>query len=401
MKRLHPKRNAMLRTFLMPLILASATVLSSPNRSRAAELTSIVLDNPQTGAVTNRGYFISRSANETRIYKEGHHFLSVLSENGIFALRPHPGKDVDGWGSTLYLQPFIAGTTVLGHTSVPNITVVTNNGVPSVRIEAAGLVSRGLVDSYGTWQASLNVVYDNSNKKINATGSYNVNTPGTLEGIGDINFYKLASNFLRDVPVLDGTTTNTGDMAYFEFNGDVLPGGFSKTNKWDFAKAGSSYPQDYNTKLLVNLIGDENVVDTVRQGYEAINPACKPNLKVLLEAANPDSRVMMGIGYSVPESKDFAADNVGLTGYVTQKILTTNFSFNVDIESSAIPKDKYSSEVTLTGTGTNTSYQSVYFSPSASESFTRVGSMKRKGATFTGKYKVDSSSAQGFFRSSE
>lgn len=52
------------------------------------------------------------------------HFMTVLKQDGIFALRFHPGLDEDGWGSTLYAQPFFPPDSLghaehsLGHTIV-------------------------------------------------------------------------------------------------------------------------------------------------------------------------------------------------------------------------------------------------------------------------------------------
>jgi len=43
------------------------------------------------------------------------HFMTVEKKDGVFALRFHPGLDEDGWGSTLYAQPFFPPGS-LGHT---------------------------------------------------------------------------------------------------------------------------------------------------------------------------------------------------------------------------------------------------------------------------------------------
>ena len=43
----------------------------------------------------------------------------------MFVIRPHPGLDPNGWGSSLYLQPFLPGAT-LGGTSVTSYAIETN-----------------------------------------------------------------------------------------------------------------------------------------------------------------------------------------------------------------------------------------------------------------------------------
>jgi len=91
-------------------------------------------------AVTNAGWGIER-----RCYSDGHHFLSILNEGGIFALRPHPGIDLNGWGGTLYLQPFLPGAVLRG--SVISTCQANPDGI---EVAATGLVSRGASDQYGT-----------------------------------------------------------------------------------------------------------------------------------------------------------------------------------------------------------------------------------------------------------
>jgi len=383
------------KKFFVGSALASTLFLSC--QAQQPVINSISINNPPTGAITNQGYFIKEVTNEKKVYLDGKHFLSVLTANGIFALRPHPGDDVDGWGSTLYLQPFINGPTVLGHTTSSVCTVVTNNEVPNVNITANGKVSRGASQTYGDWSTSLDFTFDSNNKKINGSGQYSITLPGLLSGVGDLNYYKLASNVLRDVPLLDGSTGSTGDMADLEFNGDAFSGGSSFTNRWSFATWGSSYPQNFNTNLVVNAIGNVNSVDTARQGYNAIAPAPKPSLKVSLQSQDFNTRIMIGLGYDYSKRQDFSADNVGVSAYINSSTFVKDYLFNVGIESSALPSDSYSQEVILTSTdSTLPAYEGVYHTSSLTNTFNRIGSIKRNGATFTGKFKVDT--PEGFFQ---
>ncbi len=42
------------------------------------------------------GYQSRQSDDELQVYRGGHHFLTFLTTDGIFAIRPHPGIDVNG-----------------------------------------------------------------------------------------------------------------------------------------------------------------------------------------------------------------------------------------------------------------------------------------------------------------
>lgn len=384
---------------ILGIMLASGLSLSS--QAQQPVINSINLINPSTGAVTNQGYYAQTNPGvptEKRIYYNGKHFLSVLNEGGIFAIRPHPGDDVDGWGGTIYLQPFLNGNTTLKYTQAPSFNVVTNNGVPMMHVAATGQVSRSTSQTYGNWNAALDFKFDSTNKKINATGTYDINLPGQLSAItADLNYYKLANNLLRDVPLVDGTTNSTGDMTYLNFVGDAFPGGNFVTNSWNFAISGSSYPQDYNTQLMVEAVGDYNLVDTPRQGYSAISPAYKPTIKINLQTKNPSARIMLGLGYDSAKSKDFTADNVGVNGYINSSTTVTNYSFNVNLESSVLSNDCYSSEANITCTDSNSpSYNAIYWTSSLTNQFERVGSMKGTGRNFAGKVKVNN--ASGFIK---
>src|SRR3989344_3430448 len=60
------------------------------------------------------------SATEHRLKYGERHFATIMENNGAFVIRPHPGDDVNGWGSSLYMQPFLPGAT-LKHTTLDNL----------------------------------------------------------------------------------------------------------------------------------------------------------------------------------------------------------------------------------------------------------------------------------------
>ncbi|NQT93462.1 MAG: hypothetical protein HQ559_11935, partial [Lentisphaerae bacterium] len=112
--------------------------------------------------VTNAGLGVER-----RCYRDGHHFLTILNDGGILALRPHPGVDRNGWGSTLYLQPFLPGAVLRG-SSITDCTAYPDR----IEAGATGLVSRGTSDQYGRWELALTCAYDRLNKRLTAAGLY-------------------------------------------------------------------------------------------------------------------------------------------------------------------------------------------------------------------------------------
>lgn len=248
----------------------------------------------------------SASAVERRCYSDGFHFLSILSTDGIFALRPHPGVDLNGWGSTLYLQPFLPGAVLQG-------SEVTDCTAYSDRIDVAvtGLVSRGASDQYGTWGLELTCTHDRLGKTLAASGRYTIDLAAPLgDDTGDLNLAKLASNYLDDVPLVDGTTNDTGDMAYAQIVAGLL------VTNWNPSLLPGYFPSNQTSNLTVNVVGAFNCVDTRAQGHHAIQAAYKPSLSFSLVSEQEDIPMIFGGIYETGSSSDFAADNVGITPLV-------------------------------------------------------------------------------------
>ncbi|MCU0856832.1 MAG: hypothetical protein MUC65_00320 [Pontiellaceae bacterium] len=320
-------------------------------------------------AVTNNGSNVER-----RCYSDGHHFLSILSTGSVFALRPHPGVDLNGWGSTLYLQPFLPLPT----NTVLRGSVITHCTAYSNRIETGvtGLVSRGESDQYGTWDLVLTCAYDRPNKRMTATGLYTIHLAGPLSAdTGDLNLVKLASNYLDDVPLVDGTTNDTGDMAYAHVTAGTL-----NTN-WNPVKFPGYFPSEQTTNLLVDVIGDFNCVDTLPQGHRAIQAAYKPDIKLALSARYPTPMIFGGI-YDTNLSKAFNEDNIGITPLILTNSTATEFQFDVAIESTSLPGDGIGILAGLSADGTNDlSKVEVYYTDSLAQPFRRlVGELAAAGA---------------------
>ncbi len=328
-------------------------------------------------AFTGAGYDVTQTnisgTTEYRGYLHGHHFLSLISTNGTFTLRPHPGVDRNGWGSSLYLQPFLSVSNVeLGHTVISNV-VATSTGI---EISAAGGVSATNQTTYGTWNSALSFSYNPTNKAVAGNGSYTITLAGPLSATtGDLNLYKLASNLLTNVPVLSGGTTNTGDMSVVSINA---------------SNGTSSIPLDWNPLLLpghcppndldwlsVTVIGDYNEVDTAAQMKCPIQAAYKPTMTVALTSHQPNLPMRFCGIYTIAEAQNFAADNIGINAIIKQPITVTNYAFDVAFQSTALSQDGIGIDATLTAAfPTNASEIAVYYTPSLLGQFNRlVGSL--------------------------
>jgi hypothetical protein len=264
---------------------------------------------------------------EHKFYYNNFHFMSVIEVNGTISIRPHPGTDVNGWGSSLYLQPFFPGA-VLNNSIVNSVTYDNNY----IYLNISGNVSKGLNEKYGNWNSSLKFSYNQANKKITGNGTYSITLPGPLGPIGDLNLYKLASNYLWGVPLLNGSMGDTGDMEY----ADVLGG---KNFTWQPKIDPATFPGPDADFLSVDVKGDYNQVNTSAQGYEPIAPAYKPSMKVVLQSKIPNTGMRFGGIYDLTNKTFYWADNIGITPVVMNYSTHQNFDFDIGFESEALAEE--------------------------------------------------------------
>jgi len=261
---------------------------------------------------------------ERRLYLNDHHFLSIITTSeGAISIRPHPGEDVNGWGSSLYLQPFLPGAT-LRNTVIESAV----SELGRISLKASGKVSKGNSETYGNWNLNIRFVYDHSAKKVSGSGTYTINLNTFLSNAtGDLNLFKLASNYLSSVPLLSGGTGDTGDMRRADVTGQNIS--FS----WSPPALPSYFPNNITDNLTIDIIGDYNNVDTVAQGYARIEPAQKPGIKITLNSHNAGINMIFGAIYDTAKNKDFWEDNVGITPLILKKSTALNYVYNVEFES--------------------------------------------------------------------
>jgi hypothetical protein len=284
----------------------------------------------QTAEEVSLGYSVFHEPGfQYKFYKGDHHFLSLIYDGGIFDFRPHPGCDINGWGSSWFAQPFFPGAE-LKHTEVQSVSVDSGG----VHVNASGLVSKGGDDTYGNWSSAYEFTYEESGQFVSGTGSYNIDLPGKVSGGGgDLNLYKIASNYLDNVPLLNGGLGDTGDMG-----NAVVQGSNSWSNfTWYPPLVPGHFPTDENSWLSISVKGKYNQVDTVAQGYARIEPACKPSLKVEIHSKGPTGEIRFGGYYLTSDREKFWTDNVGITPFINAGSTETSFRYDVQFDSFALP----------------------------------------------------------------
>ncbi|MCS7338887.1 MAG: hypothetical protein NZ739_11755 [Verrucomicrobiae bacterium] len=319
------------------------------------------------------GYCVTQlnlgGAIEYRCYLHGHHFLSVINDGGAFVLRPHPGVDANGWGSSIYLQPFLAGPGVELARAEVDAVVPAGNGV---LVSASGAVCAPFGMTYGTWQSSLLFRYDPTNKLVSGTGMYSIALSGPLPSApGDLNVYKLASNFLTNVPVLSGGYGNTGDMSTVWVVGSNSVGPIAF--EWDPVRLPAHCPSEQFSRVSVTVVGQYNEVDTAAQGFCPIQAACKPTVGIELASLTPDVPLIFCGFYALSEATNFAADNVGVNAVVLRTANQTNFVFEVGIHSAALPYDGAGVDAALKAVCTAAVPElAVFYAPTVNAPFRRL-----------------------------
>jgi hypothetical protein len=266
---------------------------------------------------------------EYRFRCQQYHFMTLVYENGAIIFRPHPGRDANGWGSSWYAQPFLAGA-LLRDAIVESIVAYPNR----IHVSTSGFVSRSGDLTYGTWNLALDFVYDSFASRVGGTGTFHVILDDELTGgIGDLNLYKIASNHLEDVPLLGGGVGDTGDMVSTTVT-------INDSTSFAWTPPSDHCPMNSAKKLSVNVSGAYNNVDTAAQGLAAIEPAYKPSLSVVLSSTQQIDAAMIFCGfYAEAQSKNFAADNVAIHAIVRQGTIPTEFHYRVDFASLALPDE--------------------------------------------------------------
>lgn len=272
---------------------------------------------------------------EYQFFHEDHHFMTLLeSPDGAVAFRPHPGTDVNGWGSTWYVNAFLPPGEL--HGGRVDTIEASDAGIVAV---LSGTVSCGAAAAYGTWSFEITFTDDRAAKSIEGTGSYTVSLTRMLsQETGDLNLGRIASNYLTEVPLLGGGTGDTGDMIQVD-----VTGGHASSYDFQFAWSPpvqpAHYPVDTTDRLSVHVSGAHNLVDTAAMGYAPIAAAYKPSLHVTLASKKPGADLTFGVAYDLARARDFWEDNVGIMPLIRVGNPWIVFQFDLSFSSAALPED--------------------------------------------------------------
>lgn len=288
-----------------------------------------------------------------RCYYNDHHFLTVshFDKTGVVVIRPRPGCDPNGWGSSLYPMPH---TQDADGVLINANTIVTVNPLYYVNVFVTGTISDGTPSGFGSYSWDLTFNYHPEDKRIWGSGLYEVNAVYPLPS--NLSLYLLASNFLCNVPLQSGDTGDTGDTGsvYYQVGG--------LAEEW-YPPDDDHYPQENGNWVLVDAPGMYNEVDNLVQGFYTPTPgvtpspitaAYKPSLKVILQSAQPDIKLYFGASYAMEpvdacnyveypscKCKQFWEDNIGLITLIHHDDPGgySDYYFTVTFESQALPED--------------------------------------------------------------
>jgi hypothetical protein len=324
---------------LESLVAASMLFVGADSIAQRPVITEMRLQPNQNHPVpTSTSYStVNKSVNgglEHQLFRGNHHFATIIDKNGTYIIRCHPGMDINGWGTSIYLQPYAGNEGRLAYTSIDSMT----SSADGVDVHAAGHVSRGTSSTFGDWNSALRFDYDPTTKIVNISGSYNINLPAALSTIGaDLNLGKIASNKLDEVPRTSGTTGDTGDMVYAHWSSSnpVLQQDWIPENQ-----SGNHCPGDKASYLNIDLITTTIYdVDAIALGQTPIQAACKPNTSFRISSTNNEANISLCASYNMSQSKQYWSDNIGITPQVRQSVSTRNFSYNINIISTTLPQD--------------------------------------------------------------
>lgn len=390
--------------YLIGLVLA--LLVAGPIRAVDPQVRSFTLTKVEAPPLSATGYgkvLVNNTDGsvEHRCYFRSQHFLSVLSDPaGAFAIRLHPGVDVNGWGTTVYLHPHLSGVALTGAV-IDDVTPQAGH----VIVNASGPLKNASGTQKGAWSVSLQFTFDPALRKVAGNGALSISRTQSLPVGTDLDVVKIASNFLQEVPLLTGGTGNTGDTTGAEISGSALP-----LETWDPAVQAGHFPQDHCDWLDITLPGAYNLVDTARQPdvahpgqyLEPIAAAYKPSTRVRFDLLQSglDIPFIFGALFDTARATDFKADNIGVTPQIRSFEARSQYDLQLTIESLALPEDANKPDSTLVVQhGSSQSVMDAMYSTTLlPDSWQRVGSLKRRGdGTFSATLKIPDG-PRGFIR---
>jgi hypothetical protein len=278
------------------------------------------------------------------------HFASVVITNasvgGTFSavLRSRPGTNINGWGPGHHLAAFLAGSDAAGPVKPVAAATASADGIS---VTASGSVNKA-GGTYGTWNTTMLLAFDQAGKSISGSGTYQVNLAGSLAAAGaDLNLGRMASNYLTGVPLQCGGTGNTGDTSQVQIERVGL-----STAVWDWVTYPSTCPSESSTNMTIDAVGNCNDVDTKAMGLTdpTIVSVYKPGYSLNFESLSGTPLMIFCGSYTkgvtdnrcpgIDVSRCPFDDNLGMEHIVKQGTETgTSLSFKMTSRSYAMPGD--------------------------------------------------------------
>ena len=170
-------------------------------------------------------------------------------------VRGHPDQsDVNGWGTTVQENVYIAGSGVDATGGVVTSAVA---GTGGIQVSAGGNVPSAL-GTAGTWNWTSTITYDQTAETVTLNGSTTVALVAPLSG--DMNVGRDDSNYLYDYSLNGGGVGPTGDIKSVTFT--YGPDSAVRETKWTPlpGREGTS-PQDASDDVTTIAWGQINRSD--------------------------------------------------------------------------------------------------------------------------------------------
>lgn len=154
-----------------------------------------------------------------------------------------------------YLLPFFPGAILHGiHVASP---ISKSDGI---EIQDSGIVSLKSNLSYGNFTSRGMVSYNHSSKTIVGNATFDVSLNASMDAsTGDLNVCKIASNYLSQVHLLNGSIGDTGDIAAVYVDGHGATA-FPAPFFWNITGDQSFFPSPSTNQLSITVFGQYNQV---------------------------------------------------------------------------------------------------------------------------------------------
>jgi Ca2+-binding RTX toxin-like protein len=255
-----------------------------------------------------------------RLYRDGWQFASLKRySSGLLVLRTRPDTtSADGWGTSVYLGPYLAGADPIGNT-IDSLTVTAGG----VQLEASGPIYRPGHVQFGTWSFSGLLSFDATWKQVLTEGVLSVHLNQTLAvADADLNLTWMRSNYMHNVPLQTGGFADTGDMSVVKVLYGYPPD--PSNEPWDgtwYPVDGAFYPTRASDEVTITAVGQTNLVDTMPGYLYQIDVARKPTVSLTLDDRMGGYAISAGMAWRGTSSYD--DPNVALV-HQSRKGATTN-----------------------------------------------------------------------------